>query len=344
MYNLKEIYENPAEFKELLEIPGYLIYRIYNDITKKSYIGDTEVNLSNRLFTGWNGGHFGCYNLGIQAHLYNSMRKYGLEHFWIELLKASEELTEEYYIEFYDSYRNGYNQNKTGKGLGNCNEGFIWINNGISSKLIDPELLSRYEEQGWTQGRLTPWLEGLVWMHNEEGLIRIDESEISFYESQGYELGTGIASETSSGLMWMNDGTSEYLVDPDDIPDDLVKGRLNVSTQGLFGVTDGKVTKFVTQEMFDKMPSNWVRGTTGHSTLGRVWVNDGERSYTIDPSELQEHLDSGYFKGRLTSKTKDKLWVVNFESESKIIDKSQYEEYKALNYRLGKFWDKSWEM
>jgi len=73
MYNLELIYRNPIGYNDFLSIPGPLIYRIFNAVTNKSYIGKTNVDLNQRLFTPMF-GHFTNYEDGSGAHLYNSMR------------------------------------------------------------------------------------------------------------------------------------------------------------------------------------------------------------------------------------------------------------------------------
>lgn len=92
---------------------GY-IYRIYNDINEKSYIGLT----TNTVETRWK-KHLANSSF-VQYHLYDAMRFYGVEHFFIETLeKTNNELLSErerYWIEQYDSYHNGYNETCGGEG------------------------------------------------------------------------------------------------------------------------------------------------------------------------------------------------------------------------------------
>lgn len=92
---------------------GY-IYRIYNDINEKSYIGLT----TNTVETRWK-RHL--YNSAfIQYHLYDAMRLYGVEHFFVETLETVDNdfLTEreQYWIQYYDSFHNGYNETIGGEG------------------------------------------------------------------------------------------------------------------------------------------------------------------------------------------------------------------------------------
>ena len=94
------------------------IYKITNDINNHSYIGQTQRSLTKRFAE-----HCRDYQrvwLTEKRPLYNAMRKYGIEHFHIELLEEClEELLEEreqYWINYYDTYYNGYNATKGGEG------------------------------------------------------------------------------------------------------------------------------------------------------------------------------------------------------------------------------------
>ena len=94
---------------------GYYIYKITNDINDKIYIGQTTESLKQRF-----NRHCG-YQLNDNTHFHRAMKKYGIEHFSIELVEEvnnQEELDERefYWINFYNSVENGYNtKNVKGK-------------------------------------------------------------------------------------------------------------------------------------------------------------------------------------------------------------------------------------
>lgn len=95
---------------------GY-IYKITNKINNKVYIGKTEEDPAIR----WQ-QHIYNMSLGIKYHLYNAMRKYGLENFTFEILESnlSGDLLsnkEIEYIKIYDSLKNGYNMTIGGEGV-----------------------------------------------------------------------------------------------------------------------------------------------------------------------------------------------------------------------------------
>lgn len=88
------------------------IYKITNKINHKSYIGQST-NIEKR----WN-NHLSSVN-NTQDHCYNypvyrAMRKYGVQNFSFEVLElCSSELLDEreqYWVSYFDTYKNGYNQ------------------------------------------------------------------------------------------------------------------------------------------------------------------------------------------------------------------------------------------
>lgn len=118
---------------------GY-IYKIYNDINNKIYIGKTVTSISKR----WS-QHRHDY-LIYDWHLYKAMRKYGFEHFFIEQIEESDNLLlnerEKYWIEYYDSYKNGYNSTVGGDGRNQLDRELVkqkW-EQGLSTKQIANDL------------------------------------------------------------------------------------------------------------------------------------------------------------------------------------------------------------
>ena len=94
------------------------IYKIVNDINNKIYIGKTTETITKR----WK-EHCSDYNKERceKRPLYNAIKKYGIEHFSIVEIEKVENITdledrERYWIEFYGSFKNGYNATIGGDG------------------------------------------------------------------------------------------------------------------------------------------------------------------------------------------------------------------------------------
>lgn len=86
-----------------------IIYRAYNKITKKSYIGQTTQGLHKRML-----GHYcKARKNKTNNNFQNALNKYNYNDWeWTELTAVDKESLSErevYYIGYYDSYNNGYN-------------------------------------------------------------------------------------------------------------------------------------------------------------------------------------------------------------------------------------------
>lgn len=93
------------------------IYKITNNINQKVYIGKTLGTVNHRFR-----GHISdCYNRDWENRpLYRAMKKYGVDNFTVETIEeCSEEDSsnrEEYWIQYYNSFIDGYNATRGGDG------------------------------------------------------------------------------------------------------------------------------------------------------------------------------------------------------------------------------------
>ena len=97
------------------------IYKITNDINQRIYIGMTERSIEERFKE-----HCRAYKQEKceKRPLYSAMKKYGPEHFHVELVEETDnpEEREQYWIEFYNSYKEGYNATLGGDGRSHINQ------------------------------------------------------------------------------------------------------------------------------------------------------------------------------------------------------------------------------
>ena len=92
------------------------IYKITNKLNNKIYIGQTIKTVSKRFQQHKNNSNKDYFS---QIVLYKAFNKYGIENFICETLEEvpNDKLDEreKYWIEFYDSYFNGYNSTLGGR-------------------------------------------------------------------------------------------------------------------------------------------------------------------------------------------------------------------------------------
>lgn len=92
------------------------IYKIYNDINDKVYIGKTNYLLEKRFQEHIRDSRKNQEN----RPLYNAMNKYGVEHFKIEQIEECDvqiaDEREKYWIEFLQTFKYGYNVTLGGDG------------------------------------------------------------------------------------------------------------------------------------------------------------------------------------------------------------------------------------
>lgn len=92
------------------------IYKIVNDMNDKIYIGQTSFSIENRFKQHLKDSE---KNLTTEKRsLYNAIRKYGKEHFKIELIEETDSPNEreKYWIKYYNTYKYGYNATMGGDG------------------------------------------------------------------------------------------------------------------------------------------------------------------------------------------------------------------------------------
>lgn len=91
------------------------IYKITNNINGKIYIGKTLLTVEERFKQHCRDSQKESMN---HRPLYAAMRKYGCNHFSVETVEETDlpEEREKYWIEYYGSFKNGYNATTGGDG------------------------------------------------------------------------------------------------------------------------------------------------------------------------------------------------------------------------------------
>lgn len=97
------------------------IYRIINKINGHSYIGqsvDIERRIKHHFNSAFNNSP---NNVEYEKTLYRAIRKYGKENFDVIILEECQQPflneREKYWIEYFDTFKNGYNETVGGDGI-----------------------------------------------------------------------------------------------------------------------------------------------------------------------------------------------------------------------------------
>lgn len=191
-FNLSEVYNKPELFTELLDAPGYLIYRIRNSVNNKSYIGDTKVSIRFRFLNHPFYSHLKGYLDDNNSHLYNSMKKYGADKFYVSIISFDINSSEEEFIEKYDSFHNGYNL--TSHGGGRLETGEVWMKLGDESKRIPSKNYEEYKSKGWSIDSIKydHW-SNLIRMYDPTTgvTVGVSESDLNERLADGWKIGDG---------------------------------------------------------------------------------------------------------------------------------------------------------
>ena len=122
------------------------IYQIVNDINDKIYIGKTERSLKER----WREHCRDFQKRDFEKRpLYSAMKKYGIEHFHIELIEETlnPEERERYWIEQKRSFKYGYNATTGGDGSSYLDYDLIIATYKQTGSLIETAKLCQCHEK-----------------------------------------------------------------------------------------------------------------------------------------------------------------------------------------------------
>lgn len=254
------------------------IYLWTNIINDKKYVG-CSINIYGR----W-GGHIANAKSGSGTKFYNAIRKYGAENFKkeiIEILPPIKKILkerEDYYIDFYDSIKTGYNIEKQYNTLeGHPERARIckqisdkaklrkWINNDEKNITICPENLEDFLNKGWKLGRL----------------------EFSKQHREGLSIShKGKTLTPEAKKAWCSGRTHSQLT----------KDNMSKKLQGRYSF-EWYIGKYGADEGIKKYHEHHDR--SANAQRGKIIINNGKDNRKIFKEELEQFLELGWKKGRL---------------------------------------------
>lgn len=322
-YILEDIYLNQDKYSDFLDYPGYLIYRLHNLVNNKSYIGDTKENLRWRLLGDSiirgvpYKGHILCAINRYNTHLYSAMVKYGLDKFTVSVVSVDNNETESMYIDLYDSYYNGYNKTKNGKGMGPVHTGMILMNDTISrSSFVDPKNIDKYLSMGWRLGRLPGVMPvGVVRIFKDDIERRVPREDLQKFLNDGWSQGANPNNKHAGrGKIKVHDDNGYTFIDSNDLDYYLSlgykKGQGFSVNSGRVNINKDGVNKRVKESELDSFLSDgWDLGGLPSKLSGTIRVNKNGLIKSITPDELNDYLEDGWLEGNGSNALSGKIAI-----------------------------------
>jgi len=252
-----------------------IIYKWTNKINGKSYIGQTideEGRKKDHIK-----GKYKCY-------FHDAIKKYGVENFNYEVIERIEEskLSEReiYWIEYYDTYNNGYNLTLGGEGTRGFSHGFT------------EEQKKKISE---SHKGILPWNKGKTNIYSEETLRKIGKAD---HKIRWTDELRKKQSEKLKGRPSPNKGktTSEE-----------TKRKISESVKKSFKENNiGEKLSKILKGKPSKRKGNHYGANPIHSQnmKNKVHINNGEISKMIDKNLIEEYQNNGWKLGRLPFKKK----------------------------------------
>lgn len=349
-FNLKDIVSKRNQEILFYNPNGKIIYRIKNLINGKSYIGDTKYDLNWRLF-GFI-GHITRYQNRENSHLYNSMNKYGIENFSISIISDNPEDVEKTFIDKFDSYKNGYNNNPTGKGTGSIGETMIGRKSMVHPehglKYVKPEDIDFYISKGYEVRGEQSSNKNRTKVHLGDQMKYVREEDLEEFLESGWELGVSQGNEPPNlkGLKIIQKNGNYKRVPEESIEFYLAEGWSLGGWKSTLGKVrlrcpDGNKSIMVSPE---EVKSFLSKGYTifhytdnDNSTKGKIAVNDGYTNKMIYPDELDKYLSLGYSKGSkpVNRESLKGRIRINDGNVEKTIKPSELETYLSSGWKQG---------
>lgn len=258
-----------------------IIYVYRNKINKKCYVGQT-IHPENR-----HKAHIRSANDGDNSKFHRALRKYGLDNFDYfvackinaspEYLKRSLNSLEKFYINFYNSFENGYNMTEGGDGTRLFGEA-----NGMYNKKHKAESNEKNRQAH------------LGNKHNKETIKKISDWQLENSPVRGTHPSEEAKEKNRQahlGKKLTNEHKEKIKENAKTNPNYGTKGKhLSEKTRNSISYT------LKTRERSEEEIERCKEG--GRISGSKIWVCNAQQVKRIEPNELNFYISIGYKRGR----------------------------------------------
>lgn len=269
------------------------IYKIENLINHKVYIGQS-CNIEKRKEIHFIALERNCHQ---NEYLQRSYNKYGIENFSHEIIEeCSEELLSEreiYWINYYDSYNNGYNLTEGGYGIRGYHHN---KDTRVRMSKSQKDRVRTDEEIEKIRRIITEYNTTRDYHHSEETKNKISNAVRKFHEKN-----PGLYSGENSSFYGKHH-TEEWKKNMSE----RFSGSRN-PMYGKYGKDNPNTGKKRSEESLIRLSvahkgikhTESQKKKIGNNTKGRKYMNNGLEERRVKPDEIQSYLDNGWKYGRV---------------------------------------------
>ena len=271
------------------------IYKIYNDVNNKIYIGMTTSTIEKRLICH---KHCSKKRTNCKSHLYEAMRKYGEDKFHIECLEEihtnKKDLCDReiYWISYFDSTNKnvGYNIDTGGRGGDIIHLLSEDRQKEIKLKLRNKNIGKKQSQETIT--KRTSKIKGRITINKDGHEKRVPKEFLSQYLDNGWSIGASSIND-STRHQWQRN------------KDKIIATSLKISNsnkgklKGLIKVVNenNEEIRIKPNELEYYQTLGYKRGQksrTVYSHKGQILMLSGDVKKYIQPTLIDEYLKDGW--------------------------------------------------
>lgn len=289
-----------------------VIYSIFHISENKYYVGSAEY-LFSRIYSA----KFSYFNKLTRKfelrNIHNIILKYGYNDFEFIIEKVLDSINdiekyEKYYIEFRNSYFNGYNGTIDGKGF-DTNEELSWIHKDENRKMVPKRYVEKFLSDGWEPGSNFTGHQDSIFITNGTVTKRVHKDELDYYESIGFYKGKSY-DDPKLGRIRITNGIIDRVVNEEDFTEENFPGFYRGSSEtlkskykGKICMTNGSIDLRVKENEIEEYKSKgfYIGRKESHKRHNKVYIHNKNtgKIKAVQKEDLESYLNSGeWIKGR----------------------------------------------